>query len=156
MTKTRLDGYELFALIGKHPDVFSEQRTAIDNAATSILSGRVKLKGFNLNEARRLRDAIGAEYFALLLDIMSDADLAKIVKKLDPHFVAAASADSIYIRHRIVGLASNQMELATKPEKSPKEKAPKKPSKAKGQPKNEAAWPTSVSAKPVRRASPSK
>ena len=145
MTRTRLDGYELFTMIGGHRDVFADHQAAIDKAATAILLSRMKSKNFNLEQSRQLKDAIGPEFFALALDILSDADLAKLVKKLDPHFLAASPATPEELRRRAVALASKQAEPTLKPAR-----APRRTSASKTPAKKEAAYPSSVTAKPAR------
>jgi hypothetical protein len=148
MTRTRLGGYELLSIIGGHRDIFAEQQAAVDKAATAILLSRIKSKIFKLDQSRQLLEAIGPEFFALALDILSDADLAKLLKKLDPHYSPPTPTDSTRLRHHAIALAGGQAQPAPKPPKPSKKSAAPKTTAKKGP-----EWPSSVSAKPVRRAS---
>ena len=76
---------------------------------------------------RDIREALGAEWFNLITDGMSDSQIKSLATKLDKHNLDIKSSDPAAQRRHVMALAEGAVEPMEKPKAAPKQKAQKRP-----------------------------
>lgn len=120
-----LDAFEVLRRIGKHPRLFADVRAEAGKAARALVARQLKTKSSNLQVLRDVYEALGSSALGLLLDGMSDREVAALVARWDTDQPETATAAER--RKRLVALADGSAKsAAAKPGKSKKPARPKK------------------------------
>lgn len=100
-----VDGFQLLQAITARPDAFPDIGAEAARAGRGLVVKQLKAKGLDPAGLRLVRDALGDEAFALVVDGMTDAEVRGVVAKLDRHHPHPRSADSDWLRRHLVDLA---------------------------------------------------
>jgi len=113
-----LDGFKLLRRIGKHAADFPDIAIDATKAARALVARQLKAKATGLQALRKVHEATGGKTFVLLVDGMSDADVAALVAKFDPHHPELKTATPAWRRARLAALAGGDTEPAGEPSAS--------------------------------------
>ena len=80
-----LDGFSLLYSIGAHAHVFSEIKIDVLKAARTLVVKQLKTKSAGMKSLRDVRETLGHDSFALIVDGMKDAEVKSLLGKLDKH-----------------------------------------------------------------------
>ncbi|HLQ91077.1 MAG TPA: hypothetical protein VK148_13675 [Xanthobacteraceae bacterium] len=80
-----LDGFSLLNSIGAHAHVFSEIKNDVLKAARTLVVKQLKTKSAGMKSLRDVRESLGHDSFALIVDGMKDAEVKSLLGKLDKH-----------------------------------------------------------------------
>jgi len=119
-----LDAFAVLSAIGSHAKLFDPIRTDASKAARALVVKRIKGKDASLATVRNIRDALGPENFALVVDGLKDAELKTLAAKLDKENAELKEANAALRRRHILALAAGDAEPL------PKQPKPKKAAKA--------------------------
>ncbi|GJE58239.1 hypothetical protein [Methylobacterium trifolii] len=125
-----VDGYAVLKAVAAAPDAFPDIRADVAKAGRALVVKQLKAKALPLPALRRIRDILGAESFALIVDGLTDAEAKGLVTRLDKHHPDLKAASAAWHRRRIGALADREEPAgkakAAKNAKAPAaEKAPK-------------------------------
>ena len=128
-----IDGFALLRAIADHPDAFPTIKAEVAEFARKALVKQVKDKATTLDIFRRITAASGEEALSIVLDGFTGAEIVGLGKKIDPHGAyAKAKGDEAAARAHLLEIAKGRLqpaEKAAKPEKAPKAKSEKVPSR---------------------------
>src|SRR6266700_2393718 len=80
-----LDGFSLLYSIGAHAHVFSEIKADVLKAARTLVVKQLKTKSAGIKSLRDVRETLGHDSFALVVDGMKDTEVKFLLRKLDKH-----------------------------------------------------------------------
>lgn len=112
---SELDGFKALRRIGKHAADFPDVAIDATRAARTLVAKQLKAKSTSLQALRKIHEAVGGKTFVLLVEGMSDADVAALVTRFDPHHLELRTATPAWRRARLAALASGEAEPANKP-----------------------------------------
>lgn len=110
-----LDGFKVLRRIGKHADNFPDIAVDARKAARALVVKQLKSRSAGLKALRAIYETVGGKAFALLIDAMSDADIAALAARFDPHHLELKSASPAWRRMHIAVLANGKASPAAKP-----------------------------------------
>jgi hypothetical protein len=137
-----VDGFAILQAITARPDIFPDIRAEAAKAGRALVVKQLKARGLAPADLRRIRDSLGAEPFALVLDGLTDAEARSLATRLDRHHPDLRSAPPDWLRRHLLALA-NDAEPAPKGSAAPARPALPKPpgiARALGSAAFAAAW----------------
>ncbi|GJD96676.1 hypothetical protein [Methylobacterium iners] len=102
-----VDGYAVFQAITARPDVFPDIRAEVARTGRALVVKQLKAKSLGLPGLRRIRDTLGAERFALILDGLTEAEARSLVTRLDKHHPDLKTAPADWPRRHLAALATD-------------------------------------------------
>lgn len=128
-----VDGFAVLQAITARPDAFPDIRAEVAKTGRALVVKQLKAKGLALPGLRRVRDSLGAEPFALVVDGLTDAEAKSLVAKLDKHHPDLRIAAADWPRRHLAALATGTEPAAKGTAKAAEAKpaAPKKPKVAR-------------------------
>lgn len=125
-----VDGFSILKAIAATPDAFPDVQADAAKAGRTLVAKQLKAKGLGVQGLRRLRDLLGADTFALIIDGIAAAEAKSLIGRLDKHHPDAKSGPADAHRRRVVELAGGaEPALRQAPvkasKKAPAEKKPK-------------------------------
>jgi hypothetical protein len=125
-----IDGFAVLRGIGAHRAAFPDLGAEAAKTARALVTRQIAAKATGLKSLRDIRSAIGDDAFALILDGLTDAQIASLVTKLDKNHPERASAKPDWRRRHVAALVNGSVEPAAKAAgKMTKEPKPPKPKK---------------------------
>lgn len=123
----KLDGLAVLRAMLAAPEAFPAIQADLAKAAGTLAVKQLKAPKLDVEALRAVREAFGADSFALVVESLKDTELKTIVGRLDKHDPAMKTASGVERRRRLLALAEGEAP-AEKPKKAPAAKAaPKKP-----------------------------
>lgn len=123
-----VDGYAVLKALAATPDAFPDIRADVAKTGRTLVVKQLKAKTLPLPGLRRIRDILGPETFALIVDGLTDTEAKALVARLDKNHPDLKTAAAEWHRRRLGDLAADA---------DPAEKA--KPIKAEKQPADKKA-----------------
>ena len=121
-----IDSKVVLRAMADHPTVFPVSQADLAEAARKCLIKELKAKTLALSGLKQINQFARAENIQTVLDGFTTAELAGLLKKIDPHSpFAKSAADNSGARHHILAMARGAHEITPQPIKEPKPKAPK-------------------------------
>jgi len=121
-----LDGFSLLNSIGAHAHVFSEIKIDVLKAARTLVVKQLKTKSAGMKSLRDVRETLGHDSFALIVDGMKDAEVKSLLGKLDKHQPELMGSNPQWRLAQLRALADGSIEPAAKPKVAAKTKSEKK------------------------------
>jgi hypothetical protein len=121
-----LDGFTVLRSIGTHAGTFPSIAVEAKKAAHSLVVKQLKAKTASLKATRAVREAIGHDMFAFLIDAMKDSEVKTVLGKLDKHHPEIKAANAAWRRQQLRALADGSAEPTEKPKPQPKAKGVRK------------------------------
>src|SRR3977135_3262795 len=109
-----LDGFSLLYSIGSHAHVFSEIKTDALKAARTLVFKQLKTKSAGMKSLRDVRESLGHDSFALLVDGMKDDEVKSLLGKLDKHQPELKGSSPQWRGAQLCALAGGSIEPAAK------------------------------------------
>ncbi|KQQ23817.1 hypothetical protein ASF53_05760 [Methylobacterium sp. Leaf123] len=103
-----VDGYAVLQAMASEPEAFPDIRTEIPKAARALVVKQLKARSLRAPSLRLIRDVLGSETLALIVDGMSEAEVKGLVTRLDPHHPSLKTATPGWHRHRLSALAAGE------------------------------------------------
>ncbi|TNC15156.1 hypothetical protein FF100_06240 [Methylobacterium terricola] len=150
-----IDGLAVLCAIAEAPEAFPAIRSDVTKAAHALVTKQLKAKTLDLAGLRAVRNALGPQPLALIVDGLKDAEVKALATRLDKHHPDLKDGPAVAHRRHLMALAADRDPVAppaarAKPARGPI-KAPGKGS-AKGPEKGPGKGPET--AKPASKASP--
>jgi len=130
-----IDGLAVLCAIAEAPEAFPAIRGDVTKAAHALVTKQLKAKSLDLAALRAVRNALGPQPLALIVDGLKDAEVKALVTRLDKHNPEIKDGAAVAHRRHLMALASDQdpaaapaaapREAAKAPAKAPAVKAPK-------------------------------
>jgi len=131
-----IDPFAVMRALAAHPAAFPDIRAEAAKAAGAfaeklrgLLVRQIRAKGATLATIRQMREALGAEPFALVADGLKASELKTLIAKFDRHHPGQKSADTAWRRGHLRALIEGTAEPAAKA--TPRSR-PKPPTAARG------------------------
>jgi len=121
-----LGGFSLLYSIGSHAHVFSEIKVDVLKAARTLVLKQLKTKSAGMKSLRDVRESLGHDSFALIVDGMKDAEVKSLLGKLDKHQPELKGSNPQWRVAQLRALADGSIEPAAKPKAAAKTKSGKK------------------------------
>lgn len=102
-----VDGYAILKALAATPDAFPDIRAEVAKTGRALVVKQLKAKTLALPALRRIRDILGGETFALIVDGLTDAEAKGVVTRLDKHHPDLKTGSAEWHRRRLGGLASD-------------------------------------------------
>jgi hypothetical protein len=128
-----LDGFEVLRRIGKHAELFAPVRGEVDKQSRALVVKYLKTKSVGLDALREVREALGQELFALVIDGLKDTDIKSILTRLDKHHPDVKAGTMSWRRQHLNSLLDGASIPQAAPVKAKKTSA-KKAKKADAEP----------------------
>ena len=109
-----LDGFSLLKSIGAHAHVFSEIKNDVLKAARTLVVKQLKTKSAGMKSLRDVRESLGHDSFALIVDGMKDAEVKSLLGKLDKHQPELMGSNPQWRLAQLRALADGSIEPAAK------------------------------------------
>ena len=109
-----LDGFSLLNSIGAHAHVFSEIKNDVLKAARTLVVKQLKTKSAGMKSLRDVRESLGHDSFALIVDGMKDAEVKSLLGKLDKHQPELKGSNPQWRLAQLRALADGSIEPAAK------------------------------------------
>lgn len=138
-----IDGLAVLCAIAEAPEAFPAIRSDVTKAAHALVTKQLKAKTLDLVGLRAVREALGPQPLALIVDGLKDAEVKALVTRLDKHHPDLKDGPAVLHRRHLMALAAD---LDPVPAPAAKPKPAKAP--AKGAAKAKPA------AKPAAKAAP--
>ncbi len=119
----KLDGLAVLRAMLAAPEAFPAIQADLAKAAGTLAVKQLKAPKLDVEALRAVREAFGADSFALVVESLKDTELKTIVGRLDKHDPAMKTASGVERRRRLLALAEGEAP-AEKPKKAPAAKAP--------------------------------
>lgn len=110
-----LHAFETWRAIAGNAELFAAAEGQAARAARQVVTACLKAKTTGLAQVVRMRAALGAQAFGLILDGMADAQIRTLVKRFDPHNGAAGKATPQGRRQHLLALAAGEIAAAARP-----------------------------------------
>ncbi|MFH6785991.1 MULTISPECIES: hypothetical protein [Methylobacterium] len=135
-----IDGLAVLCAIAEAPQAFPAIRGDVTKAAHALVTKQLKAKTLDLAALRAVREALGPQPLALIVDGLKDAEVKALVTRLDKHHPDLKDGPAVAHRRHLMALAAALDPVAApaakpKPVKAPKAKPAAKPA-AKAAPKS--------------------
>ncbi|TGE02449.1 hypothetical protein [Methylobacterium nonmethylotrophicum] len=131
-----IDGLAVLCAIAEAPEAFPAIRGDVTKAAHALVTKQLKAKSLDLAGLRAVRNALGPQPLALIVDGLKDAEVKALVTRLDKHHPDLKDGPALAHRRHLMALAAD-LEPAAAPAAKPKPaKAPAKSSSAKSSAKS--------------------
>jgi hypothetical protein len=129
-----IDGLAVLCAIAEAPEAFPAIRSDVTKAAHALVTKQLKAKTLDLAGLRAVREALGPQPLALIVDGLKDAEVKALVTRLDKHHPDLKDGPAVAHRRHLMAIAADLDPVAAptakpKPVKAPA-KAPAKPKPA--------------------------
>ncbi|MCF4128266.1 hypothetical protein [Methylobacterium sp. SyP6R] len=131
-----IDGLAVLCAIAEAPEAFPAIRSDVTKAAHALVTKQLKAKTLDLAGLRAVREALGPQPLALIVDGLKDAEVKALVTRLDKHHPDLKDGPAVAHRRHLMALAADLDPVAApaakpKSAKGPAKGAAKEPAKAK-------------------------
>lgn len=113
MALLEVDGFAVLRNIGSHPDVFAALARDAARMARLLVVKQITHRDTGLGAVGKIRAALGAEAFSLIMDAMSDAQIKSLALRLDRH-AWQVRAEAATVRRHLLALAEGAAQPAEK------------------------------------------
>ncbi|MGX7709116.1 hypothetical protein [Methylobacterium sp. Gmos1] len=127
-----IDGLAVLCAIAEAPEAFPAIRSDVTKAAHALVTKQLKAKTLDLAGLRAVREALGPQPLALIVDGLKDAEVKALVTRLDKHHPDLKDGPAVAHRRHLMAIAAN---LDPVPAPAAKPKPAKAPAKAPAKPK---------------------
>lgn len=127
-----IDGLAVLCAIAEAPAAFPAIRSDVTKAAHALVTKQLKAKTLDLPGLRAVREALGPQPLALIVDGLKDAEVKALVTRLDKHHPDLKDGPAVLHRRHLMALAADLDPVAAPAAKAkPAKGAAKAPAKAK-------------------------
>ena len=127
-----IDGLAVLCAIAEAPEAFPAIRSDVTKAAHALVTKQLKAKTLDLPGLRAVREALGPQPLALIVDGLKDAEVKALVTRLDKHHPDLKDGPAVLHRRHLMALAADLDPVAVPAAKpKPAKGAAKAPAKAK-------------------------
>ncbi|MCJ2033469.1 hypothetical protein [Methylobacterium sp. J-068] len=117
-----VDGAAILGVIVRAPELFPDIRGDLAKTGRMLVVKQLKAKGLMLDGLRRVREGLGSETFALVLDGLTDAETKSLVTRLDRHHPDLKTAAPDWPRRHLAALGAGAQPVAKAAAATPKGK----------------------------------
>ncbi|BCM85854.1 hypothetical protein [Methylobacterium indicum] len=121
-----IDGLAVLCAIAEAPEAFPAIRSDVTKAAHALVTKQLKAKTLDLPGLRAVREALGPQPLALIVDGLKDAEVKALATRLDKHHPDLKDAPAVTHRRHLMALAGTLAPVSA-PAAKPKAKAPARP-----------------------------
>ncbi|WP_279358545.1 hypothetical protein [Methylobacterium indicum] len=121
-----IDGLAVLCAIAEAPEAFPAIRSDVTKAAHALVTKQLKAKTLDLPGLRAVREALGPQPLALIVDGLKDAEVKALATRLDKHHPDLKDAPAVTHRRHLMALAGTLAPVSA-PAVKPKAKAPARP-----------------------------
>ncbi|AWB23030.1 hypothetical protein DA075_20725 [Methylobacterium currus] len=144
-----IDGLAVLCAIAEAPEAFPAIRSDVTKAAHALVTKQLKAKTLDLAGLRAVREALGPQPLALIVDGLKDAEVKALVTRLDKHHPDLKDGPAVTHRRHLMALAADLDPVAAPAAKPKPAKAPAKgTAKGTATPKPAAKAPVDTPAEP--------
>ncbi len=127
-----IDGLAVLCAIAEAPEAFPAIRSDVTKAAHALVTKQLKAKTLDLAGLRAVREALGPQPLALIVDGLKDAEVKALVTRLDKHHPDLKDGPAVAHRRHLMALAADLDPVAAPAAKPKSAKGPAKgPARAK-------------------------
>lgn len=130
-----IDGLAVLCAIAEAPEAFPAIRSDVTKAAHALVTKQLKAKTLDLAGLRAVREALGPQPLALIVDGLKDAEVKALVTRLDKHHPDLKDGPAVAHRRHLMALAAALDPVAPPAAKPKPAKAPKAKPAAKAAPR---------------------
>ncbi|SFU78715.1 hypothetical protein SAMN02799631_02291 [Methylobacterium sp. 174MFSha1.1] len=141
-----IDGLAVLCAIAEAPQAFPAIRSDVTKAAHALVTKQLKAKTLDLAGLRAVREALGPQPLALIVDGLKDAEVKALVTRLDKHHPDLKDGPAVAHRRHLMAIAADLDPVASP---AAKPKPAKAPAKAPAKPKPAARAVDAASAEPA-------
>ena len=105
---TDIDGFAVLGAIASNPLLFQAARADAVKAARAMAVKQIKLRTLVLDQLRRIRDALGGDSFALIVDGLKDAEVKSLAVRLDRNNPDVKAMDGAGQRRHLLQLCTDR------------------------------------------------
>lgn len=102
-----IDGLAVLCAIAEAPEAFPAIRSDVTKAAHALVTKQLKAKTLDLAGLRAVRNALGPQPLALIVDGLKDAEIKALVTRLDKHHPDLRDGPSVAHRRHLMALAAD-------------------------------------------------
>lgn len=121
-----IDGLAVLCAIAEAPEAFPAIRSDVTKAAHALVTKQLKAKTLDLAGLRAVREALGPQPLALIVDGLKDAEVKALVTRLDKHHPDLKDGPAVLHRRHLMALAADLDPVAAPAAKPKPAKAPAK------------------------------
>ncbi|MET7244083.1 hypothetical protein ABZT49_12005 [Methylobacterium sp. EM32] len=141
-----IDGLAVLCAIAEAPQAFPAIRSDVTKAAHALVTKQLKAKTLDLAGLRAVREALGPQPLALIVDGLKDAEVKALVTRLDKHHPDLKDGPAVAHRRHLMAIAADLDPVASP---AAKPKPAKAPARAPAKPKPAAKAVDAASAEPT-------
>jgi hypothetical protein len=113
-----IDGLAILCAIAEAPQAFPAIRQEVNKVAQALVTKQLKAAGLTVAALRAVREALGSQPLALVVDGLKDAEVKTLVTRLDKHHPDLKTGKPADQRRHLLALASGT-DPVPKPAKAP-------------------------------------
>ncbi|AWN47312.1 hypothetical protein DK419_14130 [Methylobacterium terrae] len=102
-----IDGLAVLCAIAEAPEAFPAIRSDVTKAAHALVTKQLKAKTLDLAGLRAVREALGPQPLALIVDGLKDAEVKALVTRLDKHHPDLKDGPAVIHRRHLMALAAD-------------------------------------------------
>lgn len=121
-----IDGLAVLCAIAEAPEAFPAIRSDVTKAAHALVTKQLKARSLDLPGLRAVREALGPQPLALIVDGLKDAEVKALATRLDKHHPELKDGPAVLHRRHLMALAGT---LAPVPAPAAKPKPVKAPAR---------------------------
>ncbi|KMO10526.1 hypothetical protein [Methylobacterium platani] len=119
-----IDGLAVLCAIAEAPEAFPAIRSDVTKAAHALVTKQLKAKTLDLPGLRAVREALGPQPLALIVDGLKDAEVKALATRLDKHHPELKDGPAVTHRRHLLALAADRDPVAAPAAKAKPAKAP--------------------------------
>ncbi len=102
-----IDGLAVLCAIAEAPEAFPAIRSDVTKAAHALVTKQLKAKTLDLAGLRAVREALGPQPLALIVDGLKDAEVKALVTRLDKHHPDLKDGPAVLHRRHLMAIAAD-------------------------------------------------
>lgn len=107
-----IDGLAVLCAIAEAPEAFPAIRSDVTKAAHALVTKQLKAKFLDLPGLRAVREALGPQPLALIVDGLKDAEVKALATRLDKHHPELKDGPAVLHRRHLMALAGTLAPVA--------------------------------------------
>ena len=107
-----IDGLAVLCAIAEAPEAFPAIRSDVTKAAHALVTKQLKAKSLDLPGLRAVREALGPQPLALIVDGLKDAEVKALATRLDKHHPELKDGPAVLHRRHLMALAGTLAPVA--------------------------------------------
>ncbi|MBK3400675.1 MULTISPECIES: hypothetical protein [Methylobacterium] len=107
-----IDGLAVLCAIAEAPEAFPAIRSDVTKAAHALVTKQLKARSLDLPGLRAVREALGPQPLALIVDGLKDAEVKALATRLDKHHPELKDGPAVLHRRHLMALAGTLAPVA--------------------------------------------